>query len=116
MENLARQTAGQPSALLTLADVRAAAERIAFVRTLSLLHSLRAPPWFRLTAFGVSAVLFLGLGGTRQALKHCINTLLSLSGHMAQSRNLFFTRRELSLQGVMLLFEQIQGSLKYIAL
>lgn len=40
MENLARQTAGQPSALLTLADVRAAAERISgqIVRT-PTLHS-----------------------------------------------------------------------------
>jgi Zn-dependent protease len=41
---------------------RHAAERLAFVLALSTLHSLRAPRWFRWSAFVVSAAAFVALG------------------------------------------------------
>lgn len=43
-------------------DARHAAERLAFVRGLSTLNSLRAPRWFRWSAFAVSALGFVALG------------------------------------------------------
>jgi Zn-dependent protease len=47
---------------LASAEVRHAADRLAFVENLSTLNDLRAPRWFRWSAFVVSAGAFIGLG------------------------------------------------------